>query len=177
MDFEVGQNVSYPNHGVCKIESIWEKRFDECLVEFYSLRVVANNSLIYVPTANADSIGIRPVINKKQCAALMEFLAEDFKEPASDWKIRTRQFAEIFQTGDLFDTADVLKKLTFIQQAKKLSFREQKMFEKAKFLVVSEIALACSQAAGLIESKVEKLLTCACCAHNGKETKAVFAVH
>lgn len=177
MNFQIGQNVSYPNHGVCKIENISEKQFDEQLVKFYSLRVAANNSLIYVPTINADSVGIRPVIDKKQCGALMAFLATDFPEPVGDWKIRTRQFAETFQTGNLFDTADVLKKLTFIQRVKKLSFREQKMFEKARFLVVSEIALACSQAAALVESQVEKLLNSACLAHQGKKAKVAFASH
>lgn len=167
MNFQIGQKVSYPNHGVCKIETITKKDLDEKkAAEFYSLRVLANNSLIYVPVANAESVGIRPVINALQCQALMEFLADGFEEPHSDWKTRTRDFGLKLQTGDIFEAADVLKKLAFRTNIKKLSFREQRMFERAKFLVVSELAIVCSQSDCQIEEKVDKSLAYACENHN-----------
>ena len=175
MSFRVGQKVSYPNHGVCKIEKITEKEVCHHSTRCYSLRVLANNSIIHVPIANAQSVGIRPIINAVECRSLMEFLAEDFDEPAGDWKIRTREFGLKFQTGDIFETADVLKKLTFLARAKKLSFREQRMFEKAKFLVVSELAIVCSQAECHIEAKVEALLGCACENHNLEKVELVSA--
>src|SRR5688572_30642391 len=111
MTFRIGQKVSYPNHGVCKIEMITKKESGARPAEYYSLRVLANNSVIHVPTGNAESIGVRPVINSLQCRQLMEFLAEDFDEPVGDWKNRTREFGVKFQTGDIFEAADVLKKL------------------------------------------------------------------
>ena len=40
---------------------------------------------------------------------------------------------------DVFEAADVLKKLTFLSHEKKLSFREQTYLEKARFLIVSEV--------------------------------------
>jgi len=175
MGFRIGQKVSYPNHGVCKVENIAKKNVSHTAAEFYSLRVLANNSLIYVPVANAKSVGVRPVINALQCRDLIECLAKDFDNPTSDWKIRTHDFAVKLQTGDIFEAADVLKKLTFLIRSKKLSFREQRLFEKAQFLVVSELALVCSQEECQIETKITELLNRACEKHCLEKQEAVSA--
>jgi len=176
MNIRVGQKVAYPNHGVCRVEAIKNKQNgDDESEEFYSLRVLSNNSSILVPKRKAASVGIRPVIKPTECENLMKFLAEDFANPASDWKARSREFSAKFQTGDIFAVADVLKKLTFLMQTKALSFREQRMIEKAKFLVVSELAIVCSQPECTTEEKVDKSLACACEQHNLSSIKTVFA--
>lgn len=164
MKFKIGQKVSYPNHGVCKIEKIEKRETGE--TKFYSLRILANNSEIYVPVCNAESIGIRPIIGCEESRGLMKFLAKDFEEPDKDWKIRTREFGEKLQTGNAFEAAEVLKKLVFLTHFKKLSFREQRMFERAKFLVVSELALVFSKTDLQIEKQIDALLESACRKHN-----------
>lgn len=175
MNIRVGQKVAYPNHGVCKVEAIKSKQDGTKTEEFYSLRVLANNSSILVPKHKVQTIGIRPVIKPMDCEILLKFLADDFETPAGDWKARSREFAAKFQTGDIFAVADVLKKLTYLSRAKALSFREQRMIEKAKFLVVSELAIVCSQPECSMEEKVDQSLACACEQHILGEIKAVSA--
>jgi CarD family transcriptional regulator len=176
MNIRVGQKVAYPNHGVCKVEAIKNKQNGDAeSEEFYSLRVLSNNSSILVPKHKVESIGIRPVIKPIECENLMKFLAEDFAHPASDWKARSREYAAKFQTGDIFAVADVLKKLTFLMQTKPLSFREQRMIEKAKFLVVSELAIVCSQPECSMEENVDKSLARACEQHNLSSIKSAAA--
>ncbi|MGI9035730.1 MAG: CarD family transcriptional regulator [Pyrinomonadaceae bacterium] len=175
MNFRVGQKVSYPNHGVCRIEKIGKRNLAADETEFYSLRVLANNSEIYVPTCKAASVGVRPIISHAQSRGLMEFLAKNFDEPETDWKARTREFGEKLQSGDAFETAEVLKKLVCLARCKKLSFREQKLFEKAKFLVVSELAIACSKKDCQIEKQVDELLEAACLKHDSEKIELVSA--
>ena len=175
MNFKIGQKVSYPNHGICKVENIGKRNVSENETEFYALRVLADNSEIYVPTGNAESIGVRPVISNLESRGLVRFLAEDFDEPDGDWKIRTREFGEKLQTGDAFDTAEVLKKLVFLSHLKKLSFREQKMFDKAKFLIVAELAAAFSKKDCQIEKQVDELLERAYQKHNLERVELVSA--
>lgn len=166
MSFKVGQKVSYPNHGVCAIEKVESKKISNDSVDFYSLRVLAFNSLILVPTNNAESIGIRPVISNDQSQKVLSFLSKDFDEIESDWKIRIRDFLATVQTGEIFAVADVLKKLTFLTKLKTLSFREQRLLEKTKFLVASEIATASSKPMEEIEVKVDKFVAKACEKHS-----------
>ncbi|MCS6874860.1 MAG: hypothetical protein N2Z23_08990 [Pyrinomonadaceae bacterium] len=158
MFIRIGQKVAYPNHGVCQVEAVQDKKVGEVFEKFYMLRVISNNSSILVPKSKISEIGIRPIINSVQCEDLMGFLAEDFENPPSDWKMRAKQFAAKVQTGDIFEVADVLKKLYFLSKVKPLSFREQQMLEKTKFLVVSEMAVVCSQPQCKIEEKVLELL-------------------
>jgi CarD family transcriptional regulator len=158
MNFRIGQKVAYPNLGVCSVECVENKQLGVNTVEVYSLKLLADESLIFVPTAKAENIRLRPVINSLQCQQLMQHLCEIFEEVSCDWKIRSREFSDKIQSGDVFKVADVLKKLNYLNHQKQLSFREQRTFEKAKFLVVSELATACSQPECLVETKVEQLL-------------------
>jgi CarD family transcriptional regulator len=58
------------------------------------------------------------------------------------------------RTGSLLDVAIVLKGLLLLAQAKPLSFREKKMLERARYLLVSELAMAKNRE----ETEVEDLL-------------------
>ena len=44
------------------------------------------------------------------------------------------------RTGSIEDVIDVLKSLNHLSKSKNLSFREKRMLDRAKFLVVSEIS-------------------------------------
>jgi CarD family transcriptional regulator len=58
------------------------------------------------------------------------------------------------RTGSLFEVAGVLKSLIALHQAKPLSFREKKMLERARYLLVSELAMS----RNCEETKIEELL-------------------
>jgi len=49
------------------------------------------------------------------------------------------------RTGSLLEVAFVLKSLLMLNQSKPLSFREKKMLDRARYLLVSELALAKNQ--------------------------------
>lgn len=161
----VGQKVAYPNQGVCLVEDIERKTIGETLMKFYALRVLRDDSIILVPTANAETVGIRPVITSRQYRLLKDKLAEDFETVSSDWKIRSREFQVKLQSGDVFEAADVLKKLTFLSYEKKLSLREQTFLDKARFLVVSEIINAGLAKENKIDVKIDQLVENACHKH------------
>jgi CarD family transcriptional regulator len=65
MKLSVGQKISYPSQGVCVVENIEEKKIGDQLMKFYALRILRDNSTIFVPMANAEAVGIRPVICSK----------------------------------------------------------------------------------------------------------------
>ncbi len=58
------------------------------------------------------------------------------------------------RTGSLLEVAVVLKSLLILNQSKPLSFREKKMLERARYLLVSELAMA----KNLEDNDVEDLL-------------------
>lgn len=175
MDLIIGQKVAYPNQGVCLVEERRERTVGETSLNGYNLRVLGDNSTIFVPEGKADNIGLRPLITPSQCRKLIDELAADFEPCSDDWKTRSKEFFEKLHSGDVFAAADVLKKLTYLSFDKKLSFREQTMLEKAKFLVVSEIRNAGRAKQDSTEAEVVNLVESACLNHRTIELKVMSA--
>jgi CarD family transcriptional regulator len=62
------------------------------------------------------------------------------------------------RTGSIYDMADVLKSLTFLSKSKSLSFREKRMLDRAKALIISEVSEVMREKALEIENKVDRAL-------------------
>ena len=165
MLFKIGQKVVYPNHGIAVIEQINHHQINGENNEFYLLRLQATNSTVMVPVGNALDIGLRAPIANKQCNELLKVLAEDLTMPDMDWKNRFKDFSDRMRSGDLFLIAEVLKTLTYLNQLKPLSFREKRMLEKARQLIISELATVGGVAEAKIEPKVDAALSGACSKH------------
>ncbi|HEX7530190.1 MAG TPA: CarD family transcriptional regulator [Pyrinomonadaceae bacterium] len=156
--FKVGQKVIYPNHGIGTIEQIEQKQIGAVALPFYTLRLAATNSLVLVPVSNAAEVGLRRPISSAECDTLFTALSGDFVTPANDWKDRFKDFSDRMRTGNIFEVAEVLKHLHYLSQVKPLSFREQRMLERSRYLVVSELASVCRQAECHIEPRVDHAL-------------------
>jgi CarD family transcriptional regulator len=159
MQFKIGQKVIYPNQGVGVIEEICMKNIAGRKQEFYMLKMMSSNSTVMVPTENVDNVGLRKLCNKKQLVVLFEILENDCNELNTDWKNRYKNNVQRMSSGSIFEVAKVLKNLFFLSFEKSLSFREKKMFDRARQLVVSEIATVKGQSLNEIEKLVEDQLT------------------
>jgi len=173
--FKVGQKVVYPNHGIGTIEQIEQKQIGASLLPFYTLRLAATNSVVLVPVSNADEVGLRSPITSGECEMLLKHLSDDFTNAASDWKDRFKEFTEKMRTGDIFAVAEVLKNLTYLSHSKPLSFREQRMLERARYLVISELAAVCRQPECNVERRVVEALARACARHERRPARARVA--
>ena len=175
MQLSIGQKVAYPNQGVCMVEGVQQKHVGGSSIDFYSLRVLNDNSIIFVPTSNAETVGIRPVISSLQCKKLISRLSADFEEISVDWKSRSKEFMHQLQSGDVFQAADVLKKLTYLSHEKKLSFREQNLLEKSKFLIVSEVTNADFADEERLRGDIDRLVEVACKKHLVSQPRVMTA--
>ncbi|HKV42890.1 MAG TPA: CarD family transcriptional regulator [Blastocatellia bacterium] len=165
MSFKVGERVVYPNHGVGVIESITTTEIGDGTSSFYLLRLKSSESTVMVPIANAIEIGLRPPIKTGECDRLLRALSADFNNPPSDWKNRYKDFLDKMKTGNIFNVAEVLKNLTYLAQFKPLSFREKRMLERARYLVVSELATVCRKSDKMVEPLVDEALRKCCSKH------------
>ena len=77
----------------------------------------------------------------------------------ADWKYRFKENSERMRTGSLLEVSAVLKGLLLLNQSKPLSFREKKMLERARYLLVSELAMAKNCDEVLIEEMLSKALS------------------
>ncbi len=97
---------------------------------------------VMVPTAKAEGIGVRDIINKETAGKVFKVLETDSTEMSSNWNKRYRDNMDKMKSGDIYEVADVVRNLSFKQKEKGLSTGEKKMLNNAKQILVSELVLA-----------------------------------
>jgi CarD family transcriptional regulator len=157
LNFHIGDKVVYPNHGVGVIEQISSRSVGPNVERFYLLHIKASSLKVMVPCHNAGSVGLRRVVRNGEIQKVLDLLSISENGTNGDWKDRFKENSERMRTGSLLEVAGVLKSLIALHQAKPLSFREKKMLERARYLLVSELAMA----RNCEEAKVEEILTAA----------------
>jgi CarD family transcriptional regulator len=174
--FEIGDKVIYPNHGLGVIERIETKTIMGTTCGFYQLRM-ANETTVFVPVDNVDGVGLRRAISDEEVERLFGLLGDGKIDSHQNWKGRFKDNSDRMRTGSIYDVVEVLKSLTFLSKSKSLSFREKRMLDRAKFLVVSEISEVLGEGTPVVEDKVEKALErCfAAKARNAARAKAASA--
>src|SRR5690348_5036538 len=140
MEFKLGEKVVYPNHGVGVIEQISYGYLNGRSERYYMLRIVSSGLKVMVPQTNIISVGLRPVIRSNEAGDVITYLEKGRSASHHDWKHRFKENSERMRTGSLMEVAAVLKGLVSLSRTKPLSFREKKMLESAKHLLVTELA-------------------------------------
>jgi len=126
--------------------------------KYYMLKIYSSGLKVMVPATNAISVGLRPVIRNGETLKVLGFLEKGKPNSHHDWKHRFKENSERMRTGALIEVAAVLKSLVSLSRTKPLSFREKKMLERAKFLLVSELATARNTSAETMEDALIKSL-------------------
>jgi len=144
--FQIGEKIVYPNHGIGTVENISTRSFGAQFERYYLLRLTYNSMTVMVPFSHVQEIGLRKVTGNAQRKA--------------DWKDRYKENSDKMRHGSLLEIAEVLKTLLILQSEKPLSFREKKMLERARHMLVTELSisrgLAEMEAIGVLQAALAK---------------------
>ena len=155
MTFQIGDKVIYPNHGLGVVQGIETKTILGTTCGFYHLRMVANETTVLVPLDNVDGVGLRRAITDDEVERLFGLLGDGKIDNHQNWKGRFKDNSDKMRSGSIYEVADVLKSLTFLAKSKSLSFREKRMLDRAKFLIISEVSEVMRETAAAIEGRVD----------------------
>jgi CarD family transcriptional regulator len=140
--YKVGDKVVYPMHGVGIIESIEKKTVLGKRGEFYILTIINSGMKVMIPVNNADKIGIRSIISKREVKKVLEILSKKETSCVDDWKERYQINIEKVKSGSIYVVSDVARDLYRRGSEKELSIMERKLYENAYQLIIHEIAMA-----------------------------------
>ena len=158
MTFQIGDKVIYPNHGLGIVQRIEDKTILGTTCGFYHLRIVANETMVLVPVSNVDGVGLRRAIGDDEVERLFDLLGDGKIDNHQNWKGRFKDNSDKMRSGSIFEVANVLKSLTFLAKSKSLSFREKRMLDRAKFLIVSEVSEVLREPAAEVDAQVDRAL-------------------
>ena len=142
MNFKKGDTVIYPQHGACvvkgtrKMEAFGEKR------EYLILETVISEMTLKVPVDMAEEVGVRPPVSPDELEDLVAVLAKPDPRVPSNWSRRFKNHQEKLKSGDVYQVAEVVRNLALRDADKGLSAGEKSLFNKARNVLVSELAFA-----------------------------------
>lgn len=157
MTLNIGNKVVYPCQGPCVINSIVEKVVADRPIRFYYLSLLDNGGQLLVPVDKAQAIGVRLLLNKSEIPHLLGGLMQ-MSDVTSDWKQRAKENSQLLASGLALDVAAVVKSLTTLNDRKPLSALESQTLEKARKLLVGEIAAVMNEPWSAAEERVNQAL-------------------
>ena len=152
--FSVGDKIVYPMHGAGTIDSIEEKDILGEKQSYYILKMPSDVKVM-IPTAKAEEVGVRNIIDKQSAEKVFKILGQDETEMDKNWNKRYRNNMDKMKSGDIYEVADVVRNLSFKQKEKGLSTGEKKMLNNAKQILVSELVLAEHANKDEVEEQIE----------------------
>lgn len=160
MTFQIGEKVVYPNQGIGTVENVSSRPFGNQCEKFYLLRLLYSSMTVMVPFSHVEEVGLRKITGNGELTRVLNFVACGQCQRSQDWKNRFKQNSAKMRVGGLLQIAEVLKTLLLLQLEKPLSFREKKMLDRARHMLVTEISISrgmpLAQAVVLIEKALAK---------------------
>ena len=157
--FSIGDLAVYPAHGVGRIEAVETREIGGGQQAFYIMRILENDMVIMIPTANVDSVGLRDIIHEDEVKEVYAILGEkDIPPDNQTWNRRYRDYMDKIKTGSLFEVAGVFRDLYLLKASKDLSFGERKLLDTAQILLLKELSIALDTTEDSILKEIESLL-------------------
>lgn len=149
MQYKIGDYVSKPITGVCKIADILQvdmRGVKNDQLYYLLLPVNDEKEKIYVPVRTSD-MNLRPCLTKEEAWNLIERIPYIQSVWIENEKMREHKYKEIIRTNDPEALVSIIKmiyqrKRLRMQQGKKGTSSDEKYFQMAENLLYSEMGVA-----------------------------------
>lgn len=139
--FAVKDKVVHPHHGAATIIKKVKQKIGDETRDYYQLEIATDQLTVFVPIDNIEET-IRPVISKNQARQVFATFKEEPQEAGSNWSRWYKVLNEKMTSGDIFQVAEVVRDLTYAQQAKGISPALKRMLSRARVTLISELQFA-----------------------------------
>lgn len=153
MTFKVGDNVVYPSQGAGTIKEMTTRQVLGEEHEYLKLVFISGDMEVLVPLKKGQEVGLRHTIGKDEVEQIHDtILRADLTLP-NQWPPRFRAEQDIIAAGDAYELARLVGVLALRDLEKGLAATEREILEKAKDMLISELAVV--QDKSLADSKTE----------------------
>jgi CarD family transcriptional regulator len=140
--FEVGDRVVYPPQGAGTIADRVVREVLGATHEYLRIVFVRGEMDVLVPLARSQEVGLRHTIGADEVDRVFDALARaDLRLPAQ-WPPRYRAEQEIIARGSAYELARLIGVLAQRDLDKGLAATERDVYDAAKGLLASELAVA-----------------------------------
>ncbi len=140
LNFDVGDYVVYPKHGVGKVMEVQSSEIAGMSLELYVLRFEKERMTLRVPTNKAESVGMRKLSSDKTMRDALDTLKGKPRVKRTMWSRRAQEYEAKINSGDLVSIAEVTRDLFRADDQPEQSYSERQIFEAASSRLARELA-------------------------------------
>ncbi len=144
----------YPLHGVGQVLRIEERPFLDHKLLYYIIYIEVSDMTVMVPVDKADSLGIRPIVDRKESTKALRLISDSYEPVPTDWKLRYQMNLDLLKSGSILDIATVVRTLYHRSKIKELPILERKLFDSALRLLIDEVSLSLEKSKDEVERMV-----------------------
>ena len=139
-EFNRGEIVVYPTHGVGEISKIETMEISSIKTSFYVVKMEQSKLIIRVPLDKKDEVGLRKISSKKIIDEVYSVLKLKPKIRRIMWSRRAQEYETKIFSGDPIRIAEVVRDLYRKSSQSEQSYSERQMFQVAIERLAREVA-------------------------------------
>jgi CarD family transcriptional regulator len=140
IDFDIGETVVYPKHGVGEIISIESMEVSSIKTKFYVVKMEQAKLTIRVPLEKQEEVGLRKISSKKTISNVFDILKLKPKIRRIMWSRRAQEYEAKIFSGDPVKIGEVVRDLFRKNSQPEQSYSERQMFQVALERLAREVA-------------------------------------
>jgi len=147
--FKIGDLIIYSTHGVCQIDDICDKTFNDSTAQYYVLHPVDEPKLSISIRTDNEAVMMLEIIQEDEALKVLDV----FKQPGTEWIDKNNQrnqfFAQIIKNGDRNEISSVIntlmrRKADAEKKGKKLSAQDSRFLSTQQKVLFTELSLSLS---------------------------------
>lgn len=145
--FQLGDQVIYGIHGLCRILELETRKIDKKLIEYYVLEPIEQpGARFYVPTQNQAAVSkLQRVLTRQELDELLQTVGNNADAWINDENQRKLRYRELINSGDRASLISMIRALLKHKQAqesagKKFHLCDENFLRDAQKLLSSEFS-------------------------------------
>lgn len=140
IDFQAGDYVVYPAHGVGRIEGVETQTVSGMDVKLYAISFEKDRMKLKVPVFKAKNSGLRKLCSGSRIEDAKETLKGKAKTRRAMWSRRAQEYETKINSGDPVAIAEVLRDLKRSNDDTEQSYSERLIYQSALERLAREVA-------------------------------------
>ncbi|WP_095407455.1 CarD family transcriptional regulator [Pseudobacillus wudalianchiensis] len=139
--FQTGDKVFYPMYGAGIVEAIEEKEIQGKTQEYCVITIPLSKMNVMIPVKVIEKSRIRSITSKTVAKDILFDFHHEVSDCSLSWKERLKRNTEKMKTGEMQDTAEVVRDLLNYEKEKPLNSSEKQMLDRARRILISELTM------------------------------------
>lgn len=140
LEFQTGDFVVYPAHGVGRVEGVETLVVGGQEVSLYAIHFEKDRMKLKVPVTKAKTSGLRRLSSKDRLKSALETLQGRARIKRTMWSRRAQEYEAKINSGDPVSIAEVLRDLRRNSESTEQSYSERQIYQAALERLARELA-------------------------------------